>query len=121
HRQQMPLPLAPQQRIGQILQMLPALSLAIIAPAGGNHMQVGMVVTISSMRVEHRDVTTLERLAPDFAKEIIHALHPASHQCAQQDRGVVVKGGAEHRWYRENDVPRDHPLVEGLAHLADTG
>ena len=35
HRQEMPLPLAAQQRIGQVLEMLPALSLGIIPPTGG--------------------------------------------------------------------------------------
>ena len=80
-----------------------------------------MVVTVSSMRVAHHDGATPERLAPDVAKEIIHALHPASHQCAQQDRGVVVEGRAEHGRHRQDDVSIDHPLVKDLAHLADPG
>ena len=64
-RQQMPLPLATQQLVGQVLQMLPALSLAIIAPTGGDQMQMGMVLPIAAMRVEHRDGAPPERLAPD--------------------------------------------------------
>jgi hypothetical protein len=42
-----------------------------------------MVVAVSSMRVDRYDVTTSERLAPDRAKEIIHALDTASHQRTQ--------------------------------------
>src|SRR5713101_407342 len=38
HAQQVPLPLAAQQLVGQILQMLPALSRTIIAPTGGDQM-----------------------------------------------------------------------------------
>src|SRR5712692_10943565 len=50
HRQQVPLPLAPQQRIGQILEMLPARSLRIIAPTGGDQMEMGVVLPIAAMR-----------------------------------------------------------------------
>ena len=78
-----------------------------------------MLLPIAAMRVEHRDVAPFECLPPDGAVEIVEAWRPAAYKCAQHDRRVVVKGGAEHRWYRENDVPIDHPLVEGLAHLAD--
>jgi len=60
-----------------------------------------------------------ECLPPDGTVEIVEALRPAAYKRAQHDRRVLVKGGAEHRWHRENDVPIDHPLVEGLAHLAD--
>src|SRR5712691_5876185 len=38
HGQQVPLPLAPPQRVGQVLQMLPARSLSIIPPARGEQM-----------------------------------------------------------------------------------
>ena len=80
---------------------------------------MGVVVTIAAMGVDHHDVATLERLAPDLTIEIIQALHPAAHQRAQHDLGVVVKGRAEHRWHRQDDVPVDHALMEDLAHLAD--
>src|SRR6266851_8466679 len=101
--------------------MLPALLPAIIAPTGGNQMQMGMILAIAAMRVEHRDVASPERLAPDVTIEVIHALHSASHQRAQQDRSVVVEGCAEHGRHRENDVAINHPLMEHRAHLADTG
>jgi hypothetical protein len=80
-----------------------------------------MLVPIAAMGVEHHNVATLERLALDFTIAIIQALHPAAHQCAQHDLGVVVKGRAEHGWHRQDDVPVDHALMEDLAHLADTG
>ena len=82
---------------------------------------MGMVMTISSMRVDHGDVATLKRFAPDLAKEIIHALDAASHQRAQQDCGVLVEGRAEHGRYREDDVAIDDAFVEHLADLAHTG
>ena len=80
---------------------------------------MGVVLTVAPMRVDHRNVATPERLAPDLTIEIIQALHAAAHQCAQHDLGVVVEGRAEHRWNRQDDVPVDHALMENLAHLAD--
>src|SRR2546430_8929274 len=77
HRQQVPLPFATQQLVGQALQMLPALALGIIAPARGEQMQVRVILPIPAMRVEHRDGATLERLAPVIAIEIIQAWRPA--------------------------------------------
>jgi hypothetical protein len=40
-------------------------------------MQVWVGLTVSPMRVDHRDGATLERLASDLAIEIVQALHPA--------------------------------------------
>src|SRR5216683_3662513 len=119
HAQQMPLPRAMEQLIRQVMQVFPALSLLIIAPTGGDQMPMGMVVTIAPMGMDHHDVAPLEPLAPDLAIKIIQALHPTPHQGAQQDRGVVVEGRAEHRRDRQDDVPIDHSLVEHRAHLAD--
>ena len=80
---------------------------------------MSMILAIAPMGVEHRDVATPERLAPDVAIEIIQALHPTAHECAQHDRRVLVESRAEHRRDRQDDMPIDHPLVEDLAHLAD--
>jgi hypothetical protein len=80
-----------------------------------------MLVPIAPMRVNHRDVATPKRLAPDVAIKIIHAPHPAAHQRTQHDRSVVVEGRTEHRRDRQDDMAIDHPRVEDLAHLADTG
>src|SRR5439155_21427956 len=86
---------------------------------GGEQMEMGVVVTIAAMCVDHHDVATLQRLAPDLTIEIIQALHPAAPQHAQHDFSVVVKGRAEHGRHRQDDVPVDHALMEDLAHLAD--
>jgi hypothetical protein len=80
-----------------------------------------MFLPIAAKRVEHRNGAPLERFAPDGTIEIIQALHPAAHQPAQHDRGVVVKGRAEHGGHCQDDVPVDHALMENLAHLGDTG
>ena len=72
--------------------MLPARSLGIIAPTGGEQMQMGMVLPIAPMGVEHRDRAPSERLAPDGAIEIIEALRPTAHERAQHDRRVLVEG-----------------------------
>ena len=119
HGQEVPLPLTAQERIGQILEILPARALGIIAPTGGEHMEMGMILPIPPMRVEHRDVATLQCLPPDCAIEIIQALRTTAHQGAQHDRRVVVEGRAEHRRHRQDNMAIDDPLVEDLAHLAD--
>ena len=49
------------------MDMLPALSLAIIAPTGGDEMQMGVVRPIAAMRMEYRDGALLEHLVPDSA------------------------------------------------------
>src|SRR6266581_6247499 len=121
HAPEVPLPCATQALVGQGLEMLPARSLGIIPSARGAQMPMGMVRPMAAMRVEHRDGAPLACLPPDGTVEIVEALRPAAYQRAQHDRRVVGKGGAEHRWHREHDVPIDHPLVEGLAHLADPG
>src|SRR5438128_8847711 len=115
----MPLPFATQEIIGQVLQMLPARSLGVIAPTGGEQMQMGMILPIAPMRMADRDGASSKGLAPDGAIEIIQALPPAAHERAQYDRRVLVEGCAEHGWHRQDDVPIDHPCVEHLADLAD--
>ena len=99
--------------------MLPALSLAIIAPTGGDHMQMGMILPIAPMCMEHHDIATPEWLAPDGAVEIIEALYPTAQERAQHDCRILVKGRAKHRRDREDDMPIDHPRMEDPAHLAD--
>jgi hypothetical protein len=51
---------------------------------------MGMVLTITPMRVEHRDVASLERLPPDSAVEIVEALRPTAYKRAQYGRGILV-------------------------------
>src|SRR2546427_7516858 len=92
--------------------MLPTRSLGIISPTGGEQMQMGVVLPIAPMGVEHRDVTPSECLAPDGAVEIIQALPPTAHERAQHDRRVLVKGRAEHRRHRQDDMPIDDARVD---------
>src|SRR5713226_7991169 len=99
--------------------MLPARALGIIAATGGEHMQMGMVLPITPMRVEDRDVAPLERLPLDGAIEIIQALPPTAHERAQHDRGVLVEGGAEHRRHGQDDMPIDDALMEDFTDLLD--
>src|SRR5215510_11897761 len=99
--------------------MLPAFARAIIPPTGSNHMQMGMVLAIAPMGVEHGNVATSERLAPDVTIEVIQALCPTAHERTQHDCCVLVKGRAEHCRDRQNDVPIDDALMESLAHLTD--
>src|SRR5216683_7312630 len=47
HASQVPLPLATQEIVGQVLQLLPARSLGIIAPAGGEQMQVRVILPMA--------------------------------------------------------------------------
>src|SRR6266571_4890677 len=121
HRQQVPLPCATQQLVRQVLEMLPALALGIIAPTGGEQMEMGMVRPIAPMGVQHGDRASSQRLAPHGAIEVIQTLRPTAHKRTQHDRRVVVEGRPEHRGHRQNDMPIDHPLMEGLTHLTDTG
>jgi hypothetical protein len=57
------------------------------------------------------------RLALDGAVEVIQALHPAAHQRAQPERGIVGESRTEHRRPRQDDGPLDDPLMEDLAPL----
>ena len=99
--------------------MFPTLSRAIIAPTGGEQMQMGVVLSGASMGVEDYNIAPFERLTFDGAVEIIEALHPAAHEGAQDDRGILVEDRTEHRGDREDDVTIDHPRVQHFADLTD--
>jgi hypothetical protein len=119
----MPLPLAAQERLGQILQMLPTCSLVIVAPTGGEEMEMGMGMGLpmAARRVEDCDGASPPCFAPDLPREIIQALPPAAPERTSYDRRVLVEGGAEPRGDRQDDGPIEHPRVEGLPPLLDTG
>src|SRR5215510_7445649 len=78
-----------------------------------------MLVPMAAMGVEDRDITTLERLPLDSAVKIVEALRPAAYERTQHDRGVLVKGRAEHRRHRQDDMPINDAFVEPPADLAD--
>jgi hypothetical protein len=81
-------------------------------------MEMGMVLPIAPMRMEHHNIAPSERLAPDGAIESIQALRPTAHEGAQHVSSVLVEGRAEHRWHRQDDMPINHPRVEDPADLA---
>lgn len=99
--------------------MFPTLSRALIAPPGGEPMQMGVGLSGAAMGVEDPQRAPLERLTFDGAGAIIEARHPAAQESAQDDRGMRGKGRAKHRGDREDEVPREHPLVQPCADLTD--
>src|SRR5215471_2928500 len=99
--------------------MLPAVSQPIIASTGGEHMQMGMVLAITPVRMEHGAIAPLKRLAPNGTVEVIQTSCPAAHERTQHDCRVLVEGRPEHRRHREDDMPIDHPCMEGLTDLTD--
>src|SRR5262249_32315062 len=96
---------------------LPARVLGLIASTGGEHMQMGMALAITPVRMEDHDIAALEWLACDGAIVIIQALDPTAHAGTQHDRRVLVESGAEHGQHRQNNVPIDDPFMENLTHL----
>src|SRR6476660_269670 len=98
--------------------MLPTRSLGLIAATGGQHMPMGMIVPIAAMSVEDRNITTLEHLPLDSAVKIVEALRPAAYERTQHDRDVLVKGRAENRRHRQDDMPIHDAFVEHPADLA---
>src|SRR4029453_5473313 len=94
HAQQVPLPCATQEIVGQVLQMFPALSRRIISPAGGEQREIRRFVPIAPMRMEYHNIAPSKRLAPDGAVESIQALRPAAHERAQHVSRVLEKNGA---------------------------
>ena len=63
--------------------MFPAFSLVIVASTGGDQMEMGMVLPIAAMRVEHHKGATPEDLAPDVTIEVVQTLGATPHQRAQ--------------------------------------
>ena len=82
-------------------------------------MQMGMVLPMTPMGMEHRDGAPTERLALDGAVEVIQALSPAAHERAQHGRGVLGENRTAYRRHRQDDGPIDDPCMEDLAHLTD--
>src|SRR5213592_3012127 len=117
----MPLPRAPEERVGQGLEMLPALALAIIASTGSEHMQMGVILPIAAMGVEDGNIPAGEGLPLHGAIEIIEALGSTTHKSVTDAPRVLVEGHPEHRRHRQDDVSIDDPLVQYFAHLADPG
>jgi hypothetical protein len=118
HRQQVPWPWATQDIRGHVLQRLPARSRRLRAPTGGEQRPRGRRRPMAPMRLANRAGASSQRLAPDGAGAIISALPPAAHARAPHARRGRREGRTAHGWHRQDDGPRDDPLVEDLAHLA---
>ena len=99
--------------------MHPLLGLRIPSPTGGNDVQVGMVLAISTMCLNDHDVAALEGFATDLAKEIIQALDTAFHERTEQHVGVLIKRGPSYIRYGQDNMAIDHPFMKHLADLRD--
>src|SRR5437870_12132241 len=99
--------------------MLPARTLGIIAPTGGEHMQMGVILPIAAMRVEYGDIPACEGFPLHGAIEIIKSLGPTTHKNVKDARRGLVDGHPEHRRHRQDDVPIDDPIVQHSADLTD--
>ena len=51
--------------------MLPLAGLAIPSTTGGNDMQMGMVLPIASMGLDHHNVPALKGVATDLGEDIV--------------------------------------------------
>jgi hypothetical protein len=53
-------------------------------------MEVGVVLAISTVGVQHDDVAAFERLTTELAIEIIHTPDATAHEGTQHRFGVVI-------------------------------
>src|SRR6266851_130171 len=91
--QQIPLPLFAQQGIGQVVEMHPLAGLAIPSATGGNDRQMGIVLAIAPMGLDHYDVAALEVTATDPCEDVIQARDATAHKGTQHNSGVLIEGG----------------------------
>jgi hypothetical protein len=71
HRQQRPRPLLAQHGIWSIVAMHPLPGLRLPSATGGDDVQMGVVLAMAAMRLDHHDVATLERGATDPTADIV--------------------------------------------------
>lgn len=119
HGEGMPLPLLVQHGVGQILQMHPALGLWVPPPAGGDEMEVGIVLTVATVCVQNDDVATFEPPAAELAIEIVHTADPAAHEGTQQRFGLLIERVTQHGGDGEHGVAIDDATVKHVADLTD--
>src|SRR5215470_8473576 len=119
HRQQMPLPLLPQQGIRHIVEVDPLLRLWNPAATRGNDMQMRIVVPIPSVGLDHDDIAALQGPATDPAKDLIQASHSTTHERTQHHCGLPIKRLSEHLRHRQDKMAVDDAFMEHLAHLTD--
>jgi len=90
HGQQRPLPLFPQQGIGQRVEMAPLLGRGILSTTGRNDMQMRVVLAIAPMRLDDHDGTALQAVTTAPAEPIIQTLDATAHEGTQQRTGVLI-------------------------------
>ena len=120
-RPQVPRPRAPPPRLGHRRERLPARSLRLIAPTGGEQRQRRMVRAWAPRGVGPHHGAPPEGLAPDRTSASIPARHPTAPQRPPHDRGVGVQGRAAPGWHGQAEGPGEHALREDLAPLAAPG
>src|SRR5918994_2905237 len=117
--EQMPLPLLPQHGIRHVLQMHPLLGLPIPAAAGGDAVQMRVVLPVAAVGLDHHDVATGEVATTDPAIDIIQTTDPTAHERTQHRVRLLIKRLPEDLRHREDNMPIDDALMEHPAYLAD--
>jgi hypothetical protein len=115
--EQMPRPRTAPERRRQGLEMLPAIRVGILAPTGGQPMQVGMVRPITPVGVTHRTGAPLTPCPLDRARESVQPPGPAPHEGTHHDGGVVGEGRAKPRWHGQDNRAIAAPLAPHVADL----
>src|SRR5262245_5551453 len=86
----MPLPLLAEHRIWQMVQMHPLSGLLIPATTGGNDVQMGIVVPMPAMGLDHDDIAALQGSATDPAEDIIQ---PCRQSCCHHQTASLWGSG----------------------------
>ena len=99
--------------------MHPLPGLRLPSATGGDDGQMGVVLAIAAMRLDHHDVATLERGATDPTEDIVSAPDPTTHEGTQYHSGMLIKRLPEYLGHGQDDMPVDDALMQHLAALAD--
>src|SRR5918912_1705398 len=98
--------------------MPPKPGLLIPSATGGDDMEMGIVLPIAAMGLDHHDIAALKGMAADPCEDIIQALDTTAHECAQQDSGVLIEGSTQHGRHSQDDMAIDDTLMQHTADLA---
>jgi len=99
--------------------MHPLLSLLRPSATGGNAGKRRLVWAMAPMGLHHDDGAALALLVSYGAEKIIPAPDTTSHPSTEQRIGVLIKRGAQDIRDGQNEVTRDHPVMEPLTDLSD--
>jgi hypothetical protein len=103
----MPLPRTAQERIGHVLEMLPAVRLGIIASTGGEQMQVWVVRPSAAMRVEPRAGAAIPHRGPDL--DAFLSIKPRIPLSQELEQVLVLVGQIENHESLSWDVEHMNP------------